>query len=595
MRGVIALAFLAGVLVAQITGPDAKGTIRGVVRDSNGLPVSGISVEAVLGVEPRTIVMGHISGRMGGRTVNSATDDGGKYALTGLDAGTYYLRTERDPDSGAYRPVKLAAGQEVALDFVVPANAVISGRVLGPDGDPEVDAFVWLLKPEYERGVLKQIVVGPKITNKDGAYSFDSGLEPNRRYYLFADRDQPKGLNTDQREPIEVPTYYPSASRMDSATPVILRPGETRQKVDIKIATAPYYCFGGKIEGLPDFEIRESSLAGTRLVRLRGSAGEHGRYHVCGLSPGEYRLSTEQAFTEFTVLSSDLEHVDLSRELAHLRVKVEWDDPSSAPTVPKLTGRADATLRKLAASLGMADPSDDDLVHLATRLLWPDPNDTALIEALGRNQDDNFDGEMGYLRGLLSVSDSLLHVTLTSAAGNGVQTISLAVPSDVLLRDGLAPGDYALDFVVLGQVTTYPKEMTYNDAKLSDRTLRIAPGGSGTLHLVMGTDLSTVAVSIKDALENPVTGAAVVLIPESVTTTPALARLAVHGNADQNGKYTSPPLAPGKYRALATTQAVRWDVPEDLEKVLLAMYQAKDIDVAPKSAAQITVEPVVIY
>jgi len=265
MRGVIALAFLAGVLAAQTADPDAKSTIRGVVKDSNGLPVSGITVEAVLGVEPRTIVMGHISGRMSGRTVNSATDDGGKYALTGLDPGTYFLRTERDPDNGAYRPVMLDAGQEVALDFVVPANAVISGRVLGPDGDPQVDAFVWLLKPEYQRGVLKQIVVGPKITNEDGAYSFDSGLEPNRRYYLFADRDQPKGLNMDQREPIEVPTYYPSASRMDSATPVSLRPGETRQKVAIKIATAPYYCIAGKIEGSPDFEIRESSLAGTRL------------------------------------------------------------------------------------------------------------------------------------------------------------------------------------------------------------------------------------------------------------------------------------------------------------------------------------------
>jgi hypothetical protein len=213
MRGVIALAFLAGVLAAQTADPDAKSTIRGVVKDSNGLPVSGITVEAVLGVEPRTIVMGHISGRMSGRTVNSATDDGGKYALTGLDPGTYFLRTERDPDNGAYRPVMLDAGQEVALDFVVPANAVISGRVLGPDGDPQVDAFVWLLKPEYQRGVLKQIVVGPKITNEDGAYSFDSGLEPNRRYYLFADRDQPKGLNMDHRSPDLLSVRQPDGFR----------------------------------------------------------------------------------------------------------------------------------------------------------------------------------------------------------------------------------------------------------------------------------------------------------------------------------------------------------------------------------------------
>jgi hypothetical protein len=35
------------------------------------------------------------------------------------------------------------------------------------------------------------------------------------------------------------------------------------------------------------------------------------------------------------------------------------------------------------------------------------------------------------------------------------------------------------------------------------------------------------------------------------------------GQTDQNGSHTSRALPPGKYRVLATTQAIRWDVPED--------------------------------
>lgn len=96
-------------------------------------------------------------------------------------------------------------------------------------------------------------------------------------------------------------------------------------------------------------------------------------------------------------------------------------------------------------------------------------------------------------------------------------------------------------------------------------------------------------------LMDAVWGALLVLLPDSSSTVPALSRLAVRGRADQSGSYTSPPLMPAKYRVLATTQTIRWNVPEDLEKVLLAMLQAKSVEVAPKAKAHVAVEPVAIY
>ena len=88
--------------------------------------------------------------------------------------------------------------------------------------------------------------------------------------------------------------------------------------------------------------------------------------------------------------------------------------------------------------------------------------------------------------------------------------------------------------------------------------------------------------------------ATVVAVPDWVTTVAALSRVPSHGKADQNGNYTFRSLRPGKYRVLATPQSVRWDAPEDLEKVLLVMFQAKGVELESKATLQVTLAPVPI-
>jgi hypothetical protein len=44
----------------------------------------------------------------------------------------------------------------------------------------------------------------------------------------------------EERQPIQVPTYYPSAAQFDAASPIVLQPGEQRGGVDIKLTAAPY-------------------------------------------------------------------------------------------------------------------------------------------------------------------------------------------------------------------------------------------------------------------------------------------------------------------------------------------------------------------
>jgi len=594
MRCLVAFLLLTGILAAQEPKPEAEATISGVVKDTNGAPALEISVSASLSYDPGMLKMlDREAIRVAATGITSATDESGSYSMRVPAPASYSVRTERDPSP---KNVHVDVDQEVTLDFVVPANSVISGRVVDQNDEPAVDAFVWLLKSAYERGALKQIVIGPKVTLEDGSYSFDTGLEANRRYYVLVDRDPPLDIvhaaaaDLAERAPIEVPTYYPSATRLDAATGVILQPGETRQQVDIKIAIAPFYCVEGKIQlsGKPaaaDFAVVEASLAGTRLARMRTDAGADGKYHVCGLSPGAYQLSAPGGLTEFSISNSDLLHVDMSLDVAYPRLQVDWDGETADQELPELNARAQATLRKIAGLMGQDSPSDSDLSKLAMRVqraAFVELGDTDLEDAVMKLQaEPDFGRQMGNLRTTLMPLSERVRVCLASATSNFCP-----------IPDSVPSGDYRVEIQAPGD--SYLKEVTYDGLKLTDSILRIPPAGSGTLHVVMARGNSTLTAAVADTDGKPVPNATVVAVPDSVTTVPALAGVAAHGKTDQNGNYTFRSLVPGKYRVLATPQSVRWDAPEDLEKLLLVMFQAKDVELESKATLQVTLAPVPI-
>lgn len=619
MRRGLVVFFFAGVLSAQIA-------LHGVVKDTTGVPVSDISVTA----HPLGVI---------GKPVSSLTDEAGRYTFTGLPPGTYLIRAERDNATRVATledvkegstQIKLDADQEITLDLVIPANPSISGHVWNQNKEPLVDAFVWLLKGEYQAGILRQTLIGPQVTGEDGTYTFETGLEANRRYVVLVDRPPPDELvpaaaaDLKDRELIEVPTYYPSATTMESAAPVVLQPGERREQVDIKIATAPFYCIDGKIQvsGKPSsysFAIQDSSLTGTNLARLRSSAAEDGTFHACGLSPGSYRLSTLEGSTEFAVSNSDMHHVDLSVESAHLRLQVDWDGDAPPPEAPPLDAASEATLRKIASQAGMGDTvSDDDLkklaIRVAQRLTRPDPDDkefSKLLNDLITNPDTAV--EMGKLAGNLRPSANMVNVTLGNATSNPLQQL-MAIPSEGPFRDAIPPGEYIVDVrslslrfqlpvvftnarapVAMGATDSYVKEVTYANLKLAEGMLRIGPAASGTLRVLMAYGTATLAVSVTDTEGKPVPDATVMVIPDSATSAPLLSRLMTRGQADENGNYTSPPLAPGKYRVLATSQRLRWAVPEDLEKLLPVSFQANPVELASQATGRMTVPAVPIY
>jgi hypothetical protein len=89
--------------------------------------------------------------------------------------------------------------------------------------------------------------------------------------------------------------------------------------------------------------------------------------------------------------------------------------------------------------------------------------------------------------------------------------------------------------------------------------------------------------------------ATVAVFPDWVTTAAALSQFATRGAGDQNGDFTAAPLPPGKYRVLATTQSVRWNVPEDLDRLMLVLSRGQKVEVGSKAAAQTSVEAIRVY
>src|SRR6185436_20496615 len=105
------------------------------------------------------------------------------------------------------------------------------------------------------------------------------------------------------RKSVIVPTYYPSAASLDTATPIILHSLEHRDNVDIHMSSGESLCISGTltISGKPgaiNFAVESEAMSAlhsnqsnTGIPRKGGRTGDDGKFRVCGLVPGIYQLT----------------------------------------------------------------------------------------------------------------------------------------------------------------------------------------------------------------------------------------------------------------------------------------------------------------
>ncbi len=216
-----------------------SGSISGVVLDAGtGAPLEGISVYT----------------RHGLREVIAKTDAQGRYELKDLSPGEYRV-SAFNRTTTATKVLTLGPGQELkGVAFRVLARGTITGKILDENKEPVAGVVVWLVHRQYFLGGLRYRFGGRSVSDDRGAYQLTTVM-PGRSYLVLAER-WPSKMNAVSSAPADpklrrqamVPTYFPNSPSIEGAQALVLRPGETREEVDIYMARSPSYCIAGTLD-----------------------------------------------------------------------------------------------------------------------------------------------------------------------------------------------------------------------------------------------------------------------------------------------------------------------------------------------------------
>jgi hypothetical protein len=481
--------------------------------------MEGQVVNAVTGEPLRkaTVVARSIDSRRAQTPYGAQTDGGGNFVLRGLDAGAYRLSAERTGfvrtdfgRSGAGRSASSGAivvedGQKVT-DLVIKMSpqAVITGRVLDPDGDPIVHAAVSVLKFTYLRGRRQLTPAGGASTDDQGEYRLHS-LQPGK-YYVSAVW-QPGGLfgmgrmgpaAPGQAQPPEetyAPTYYPRAVDITSAVIIDAAPGAVVRNIDIQISKIRTVQVSGRIvdpsggagRNTMVMAVPRDVAAGVAMLSGRGAAQvQDGRFVIRGLRPGSYVISAERWENN-------------GRLSARLPVEV-GDTPVEGLSLmlsPGLT--VTGTIR--------VDGSDK--VELAGVNLW-----------------------------LNAAGDAMAMSTVTGRSkSDGSFSIANAAPDTYQLTLAGVPEN------------CYVKSMRMGEEDVLGKDLNLARGGGAPIDIVLSPTAGSVEAVVLDAKQQPAGGVTVVAVPDGARAESQ--QFYKFASTDQYGRATLRGLAPGEYKLYA--------------------------------------------
>ncbi|HSW49107.1 MAG TPA: carboxypeptidase regulatory-like domain-containing protein [Bryobacteraceae bacterium] len=544
MRSVVALLALAGVILAQNPQPP-QGSISGVVRDeSTGKPMAGVDIEA---------------SRPAATAVTTKTDAEGRYTLSGLDPGSYRVIARTRPGGPvgipmfASRPVTLQGGQDVTgIDILLRPSGEISGKVVDGNGEPLAGIRVFLVAKEYSSGALRLVLGGGGTSDDQGNYTMVGRIEGGRAYLLLAQKRQmqlPAVSDAPDdprlRRPALLPTYHPDAGTPEQAQALVLRVGERRENVDIRMRKTPSYCIESVLTGPtgPDgltFRIGlqqpTNGASGSGAFYAGdpgGPLGPRGEVRICDLPPGEYDLTVE----ERPAAGTDARSPELFE-----RARITVTD-------------RDVVGFRLAARPGMEVPGE---------VAWHGPAPDKPVEATLSLE-------------LRSITRTIRHSAKSTIPGQ------FSLP-------GMPLDEYSVSIRGLPD-GIYLKDLTYAGHSILGKSLRAGSAmGEAALRILVARDGSFVNARVTDRDGNPVGNCYVHLLPAGVGSEAELAALMQSEQTDQYGAWKSGALAPGKYYVLATYGAVDKS-PEDIGKLWRARLRAQEVTLGPSATAQVKLEP----
>ena len=256
--------------------PPATGSIKGRVVADDGRPVVNASLMAQAVNGPPSVRPAQV-------------DSEGKFSFDDLPSAAYVIfavapgyideaMSTGDPNDWPRHLI----GTQLKIKMI--KGGVITGKVTNSKGEPIVGVPVQAvaLNNPYT-SPTDFLGVGAAESDDRGIYRI-YGLRPGP-YVVNAGGPGQFGLATSNGFDLDVPTYYPSATR-DTAIPVVVRSGDETTGVDIKYSGAEGHRISGFVLGAVD---AGASLATGAIAIILSPAGTQSVLSMALASPMDQR------------------------------------------------------------------------------------------------------------------------------------------------------------------------------------------------------------------------------------------------------------------------------------------------------------------
>lgn len=541
-----ALLFVAFTLLAAQT---QTGAISGVVRDADtGAPLADVSVSIA-----------------GGQT---KTDSQGRFRLAGVEAGLQRVWASDPPRAAAGgTSITVKAGEEATADIALKIGGSIAGRVVDSDGRAVAGAVVLLLYRSYNYGELVYAPLRTAATDRNGEYRMDGVPVQQGLFVLVKERLSVTVADAvppyDGRERVLLPTFYGNASDIAAAQRITLTSGEHREHVDVRIAHVPAYCVEGTVEGagakeaFVNFAETLGFDSAWALTPATVRASANGKFQVCGLHAGEYRV----------VAGSALPANGLS---------------------DRISGRAENAFARCNIAI-----TDRDL-----RDIKPLPDEAVRIVG-----DASFDPAPAERQAKVAISlmrmvsdedyaDAVQSPPATSVRMGALSMGGASVVPGPLDLGRWRPGELYLRVSRL-PAGCYIKEATYSRQDLLRGLLRLSEAaGDQQVRLVIGCDGATVTARVTDPDGKPVEHTNLYLFDADAGGPGALAASLRRAEVAVGWSTPLTAVRPGKYLALVSDELSVTPpfCPADaIEALWNAKSEAKPVEAGPSAIVQVTI------
>jgi beta-lactamase regulating signal transducer with metallopeptidase domain len=506
------LEFAAGAAPTVETTLSPEAVVRGRITDArSGRPLAQATVE--------------LSGN--GQQATTSTDDDGRYEVRTSQQGECHVFVRATGYVPALYGQRVAAEDGISLevrggqitsgvDVRLQPAGVINGRIFADSGEGLPGVEIQLISDRYLPGGTVPVAVAFAQAEATGVFRVGE-LEPGE-YYVRAYVPPTVRPSRGEGTLVYAPTYFPQATRMGEAQPVLVGAGQELFDVNVTLVTVGTHVVTGTL-----IDPTGPPLAQAKVVMMpdRGDGAlapqtvpvsPDGRFQIQHVAPGDYRLMVQDS-------------VDTVRWFAtRQRVTVDGD-LSGVDLIARRGARLDG---RVVREGGDALPFDPHTIQVT-------------VEQRTERQPGIWDGVR--VHGVKVTPDGTF--STESPAGSSYLTVS-----------GL-PANWTV------------KAIRLEGSDITDQTTDFGDGVPRHVEIVLTDRVSDIVGVVTDQNYRAILNYTVVVFPEDRDRWGASSRLVRAARPRQDGSYQIDALPPADYVAVAVESLPRnaWTDPHVLERL----------------------------